>query len=490
MCGILGLFDPEVPVAADLYRGALALQHRGQEGAGVVTWEGRFYLKTGRGLLSEVFQSVDLGELRGHLGLAHLRYATAGTGAADEVQPFMQSFPFGLALVHNGNLTNHEALREHLASGSWHLNSASDSEALLAVLADYLAQNDVRQLGPADVFRAVARTMDVVEGAYSVVTLLARHGMLAFRDPHGIRPLVIGRRRQAWAVASESVALESLDFEVVRDVRPGEAVFVDSAGVLHEAQLRTPQPAHCIFEYIYMARPESILDGKSVTDVREHLGRKLAGHFEIPADLVCDVPSSAEDVAMEFAREAALPYRKGIRKNHYSHRSFIAPNQTARLGAVGLKFHLSRSVIAGKRLAVVDDSIVRGNTARALVARLRKAGAAEVHLMSAAPPVKYPCVYGVDMSIPGELIASRLPDPGNICRYLGADSMQYQTVPDMFAAVEGLPVCAACFTGEYPTRLTDEQLQKLGASRSAAQTPLQMPQPAVKVNLPLSSVAG
>ncbi len=478
MCGILGMFDPVAPVAGDLYRGALALQHRGQEGAGLVTWSGRFYLKSGTGLLSEVFGDVDLGELRGNIGLAHLRYATAGTGASDEVQPFLLSYPFGLALVHNGNLTNHDDLREHLAQGSWHLNSASDSEALLQVLADNMAQNDMRDMKPAAVFRAVARTMDLAEGAYSVITILARHGLLAFRDPQGIRPLILGRRGDAWAVASESVALDTLEFDTVRDVRPGEAVFIDMDGNLHEAQLRTPAPAHCIFEYVYMARPESIIDGQYVTDVRERLGRSLARRFEQQADVVCDIPSSAEDVAMAFAATSGIPYRKGIRKNHYSHRSFIAPNQTARLGAVGMKFHLARSVISGKRLALIDDSIVRGNTARALVQRLRRNGANQVHLVSAAPPVKFPCVYGIDMSIQSELVAGRMPDCAQIARYLGVDSLQYQTVEDLVAAVEGLPVCTACFTGRYPTPMSDEQLGQLGAARAAAQTsPLPTPAP-------------
>ncbi|MBM3267348.1 MAG: amidophosphoribosyltransferase [Candidatus Sericytochromatia bacterium] len=479
MCGILGLFDPVVPVSADLYKGALALQHRGQEGAGMITWDRRFFLKTGRGLLSEVFQDVRLGELRGHMGLAHVRYATAGTGEADEVQPFLLSFPFGLALVHNGNLTNHDSLREHLARGSWHLNSSSDSEALLQVLADSLAQNDVRHLEPADVFRAVARTMDVVEGAYSVVTILARHGKLAFRDPQGIRPLVLGKRGKAWCVASESVALDALDFEIVRDVRPGEAIYVDAAGELHEAQLRTPKPAHCVFEYIYMARPESILDGRYVTDARERLGEALAARFaERPdkacADVVCDVPSSAEDVAMAFAESSGIPYRKGIRKNHYSHRSFIAPNQTARLGAVGLKFHLSRSVLAGKRLAVVDDSIVRGNTARALATRLRNAGAAEVHILSAAPAVKHPCVYGVDMSVTSELVASGTDSLRRVAEDLGLDSVQYQRVADLHEALAGLPLCTACFTGCYPTPVSPAQRARIGEARAVVSAKVSM----------------
>jgi amidophosphoribosyltransferase len=467
MCGILAVFDPDHPVAGDLYRGAMALQHRGQEGAGLVTWERRFHLKSGPGLLSEVFAGVDLGALPGHVGLAHLRYATAGFGTPDEVQPFLLSFPFGQALAHNGNLTNSEALRDHLASGSWHQNSGSDSEALMQVLADYLAQNDVRHLQPADIFRAVARLMDVVGGAYSVITILARHGLLAFRDPHGIRPLVLGRRGGAWAIASESVALDTLDFEVERDVRPGEAVFIDGEGALYEAQLRSPRPAHCSFEYVYMARPESIIDGRYVAEVRERLGATLARRFRQEADVVCDVPSSAEDVAMAFAATSGVPYRKGIRQNHYSHRTFIEPSQSARQGAVGQKFHLSRSVIDGKRLALVDDSIVRGHTARLLAARLRRGGAAEVHLLSAAPPLRHPCVYGVDMSIPAELVAGRL-GTDQLAAHLGVDSLHFQSVADLQAAVDGLPVCVACFTGRYPTRVTDEDLARLGAGRSAA----------------------
>ncbi|MBI6546521.1 MAG: amidophosphoribosyltransferase [Cyanobacteria bacterium NC_groundwater_1444_Ag_S-0.65um_54_12] len=464
MCGILGLFDPLVPVAVDLYRGALALQHRGQEGAGLVTWERRFYLKTGPGLLSEVFQSVKLAELRGHIGLAHLRYATAGTGAENETQPFLLSFPFGLALVHNGNLTNHEELSLHLASGSWHLNSASDSEALLQVLADHLAQSDPRQLEPSDVFRAVARTMDIVEGAYSVIALIARHGLVAFRDPGGIRPLVLGRRGGAWAIASESVALDSLDFTLLRDVQPGEAVFIAASGTLHEAQLRTREAAHCAFEYIYMARPESVIDGQEVAEVRQRLGHALASHYSGTPDVVCDVPSSAEDVAVSFAAARRFPYRKGIRKNHYSQRTFITANQAARLGAINLKFHISRSVIAGKRLALVDDSIVRGNTARCLVKRLRQAGAKELHLLSAAPPIRYPCFYGVDMSIPEELVAAQA-TAEQVAQLLGVERLQYQRIEDLAGTLAGLSLCTACFSGSYPTEIPTADKRRLIVAR-------------------------
>lgn len=493
MCGILGVLDPTgAPVAADLYRGALALQHRGQQGAGLVTWDRRFFLETGKGLLSEAMAGVDLAQLRGSMGLAHLRYATAGTGSATELQPFLLSFPFGLALVHNGNLTNADALREDLERDTWHLNSASDSEALLQVLADRLAstaervrlspgdpqaaRSHLRRLAPGDVFDAVARTMDVVEGAYSVVVLMAHHGLLAFRDPHGIRPLVLGRRGAAWAVASESVALDTLEYDTVRDVRPGEAVFVDETGRLHEAQLRAPEPAHCMFEYVYMARPESVLDGHNVSDVRERLGRSLTHHFDRPVDVVCDVPSSAEDVAMAFAHAGGRPYRKAVRKNHYSQRTFIAPNQTARLGAIHLKFHLSSAVVAGKRLALVDDSIVRGNTARALVKRLRRAGAREVHLLSAAPPVAHPCVYGIDMSIPGELLAVRAcrggrATPEALAEDLGVDSVTYQSCGDLEASVPGLGVCTACFSGRYPTSVSGRRLALIGAARAEAQDP-------------------
>ncbi|MBC7541398.1 MAG: amidophosphoribosyltransferase, partial [Candidatus Sericytochromatia bacterium] len=397
MCGVLGLLDPTGAVVEDLARGALALQHRGQDGAGLVTYADRFYHRTGLGLWSEVFRHESLTAFRGQLGLAHLRYGTSGTGDSEECQPFLLSYPFGLALVHNGNLTNDAMLRQRLdASGHRLVNSASDSETLLQVFAQALARQDLTNMTPAAILDAVDATMAKLEGAYAVVILIAHHGLLAFRDPHGIRPLVVGMRDRAVAFASESVALDAMDVELVRDVAPGEAIFVDLSGRVHTRQLRQAPLAHCAFEYVYLARPESIIDGESVAGAREALGEALARRFEVRSthDVVFDVPSSAEDTAVAFARAIELPYRKGIRKKQYAHRSFIAANRTLRQHVVGMKFLLEKRAIAGQRVIVVDDSIVRGTTARVLMGRLRQQGATKLAFLSAAPRITHPCVCG------------------------------------------------------------------------------------------------
>ncbi len=464
MCGIVGILDPGSDVAFDLYRSAMALQHRGQDGAGIATFQERFYQHADLGLLAEVFRSQDLGRFRGKMGVAHLRYATSGDGTRGECQPFMVSFPFGLALVHNGNLTNDAIQRRKLAGTGRLVNSSSDSDTILHVLAHHLARFERTRLEPEMLLEAVRSTMADLEGAYSVVVAIANHGLLAFRDPHGIRPLVMGRREQAVLFASESVALEAVRADLWRDVQPGEAVLVTLDGQVHNRQLFESRPSHCAFEYIYLARPESVLDGQSVSAVRERLGESLARRFDGTADVAFDVPSSAEDAAVAFAREANIPYRKGIRRNHYVARSFIAANPTLRREVAALKFHLERRVIAGQRVAVVDDSIVRGTTAQALVSRLRRKGAEHVAFFSASPPVTHPCPYGVDMAIQDDLMASRL-DAEGIRQALGVDHLQYQSQDDLEAAMGNRPSCTACFTGCYPTQVSPATLSQLERQR-------------------------
>lgn len=469
MCGILGLLDPEQPVVTDLYRGGLALQHRGQDGAGLVTFDHRFHRHTGLGLLNDVFRFKDLNLFPGHQGLVQLRYATAGEGSAEEVQPFVLSFPLGLALIHNGNLTNDAVLRQLLEHrGYRRVNSGSDSETLLHVFADALTrQLPMASQDGADLFEAARHTMQACEGAFSVVMLIADRGLLAFRDPHGIRPLCLGRSGKRVAFASESVALEVIGLQLERDLAPGEAVFVDRDGNLHCRQILPPKPAHCVFEYIYLARPESVIDGQSVSEVRERLGQCLAARCQNTGeiDVVFDVPSSAEDAAIAFARASHLPYRKGIRKNPYSQRSFIAANQALRAGMVGTKFLFERRVIDGQRVAVIDDSIVRGTTARKLVESLRRQGAWQVNFLSASPPVRHPCVYGIDMAVPGELAANQR-SPEQMAEDIGVEHLQYQTLEDMQSCLQGLPLCTACFSGAYPTRLEAHDLDQLTQARA------------------------
>ncbi|MBN9416908.1 amidophosphoribosyltransferase [bacterium SCN 62-11] len=479
MCGILGLLDLNQPVATDLYRGGLALQHRGQDGAGLITFDERFHRHTGLGLLNEIFRFQNLEKFPGSLGLVQLRYATAGEGSVEEVQPFTLTFPQGLALVHNGNLTNDPALRKLLGQrGYRRVNSLSDSETLLHVFADALTRNRALELtglpvpiqrssDNEDLFEAARMTMMTCQGAYSVVMLVADRGLLAFRDPHGIRPLCLGTAPGRFAFASESVALDVIGLELERDLQPGEAVFVDMEGKLHCRQLINPKPAHCVFEYIYLARPESVVDGHSVSEVRERLGQCLAKRCtrRQEIDVVLDVPSSAEDAAITFASASDLPYRKGIRKNPYSQRSFIAANQALRAGMVGTKFLFEKRVITGKRLAVIDDSIVRGTTARRLVESLRKQGAYQVFFFSASPPVRYPCVYGIDMAVSSQLAASQR-TAEQMAQDIGVEHLQYQSQADMESCLPGLPLCTACFSGEYPTDVNEEELAHIGEARA------------------------
>lgn len=481
MCGILGLLDPAQPVATDLYRGGLALQHRGQDGAGMVTFDNRFHRITGLGLLSDVFRFKDLAAFPGSLGLVQLRYATAGDGSAEEVQPFVTSFPHGLALIHNGNLTNDASLRRLLGQrGYRRVNSLSDSETLLHVFADALTRQRALELsglpmpekaagldGVEDLFEAARLTMMTCQGAFSVVMLVADRGLLAFRDPHGIRPLCMGKTGSRVAFASESVALDVIGVDLDRDLSPGEAVFVDLTGQVTARQLIPARPAHCVFEYIYLARPESVLDGRSVSAVRERLGQCLASRCSQAArlDVVFDVPSSAEDAAIAFARELDLPYRKGIRKNLYSQRSFIAANQALRAGMVGTKFLFEKRVIAEKRVAVIDDSIVRGTTARRLVESLRRQGAWQVFFFSASPPVRHPCVYGIDMAVGSEL-AAKSRSVEEMAEDIGVEHLQYQSQEDLESCLDGLPLCTACFSGQYPTAVDDQELEDISRSRA------------------------
>jgi amidophosphoribosyltransferase len=469
MCGVLGLLDPDQPVADGLYRGAFALQHRGQDGAGLVTFDTRFRLRSGLGLWTDVMGDADLAEFPGHLGLAHLRYATSGSGAANECQPFTLSYPFGLAMAHNGNLTNDAALRAALTTRGYRtVMSDSDSETLLHVFAHALSGQDLAHLTATAILDAVRQTMASLEGAYAAVILIAQHGLVAFRDPHGIRPLVLGQRRRAVVFASESVAFDAMDAELVRDVAPGEAVFVDLSGRCHSLQTPAARRASCAFEYIYLARPESVIDGLSVAEARESLGSALAARFEAAGDYqaVFDVPSSAEDAAIAFAESTGIPYRRGIRRNPYAKRSFIAANRTQRRSTVGMKFLLDRRAISGRRIVVVDDSIVRGTTAKALMQRLRQQGAARLALLSAAPRITHPCVYGIDMAVQGDLVASAATTP-DLADEFGVDTLQYQSLSDMQRALGDRGLCTACFTGCYPTGLDSAAICGQGRARAA-----------------------
>lgn len=489
MCGILGAVGTS-PVNQLLYDGLLLLQHRGQDAAGIATCNGQhFAMHKGGGLVRDVFRTRNMRALPGHSGVGHVRYPTAGSAVShEEAQPFYVNAPFGLTLAHNGNLTNAEALKQELfRRDRRHINTDSDSEVLLNVLAHEL-DNRVRgsSLDPATIFAAVAALHGRVRGAYACVAEISGHGMLAFRDPMGIRPLCYGINegedgRTEYLVASESVALEGLGFRFVRDLAPGEAIFIDLDGGFHQAAYEGAGPlTPCIFEYVYFARPDSVLDGASVYDVRLRLGENLATTVEQQLrtgdiDVVIPIPETSRPSAMQLASRLDLDYREGFIKNRYVGRTFIMPGQTVRQKSVRQKLNAMSIEFKGKNVLLVDDSIVRGTTSREIVQMAREAGANKVFFASAAPPVRFPNVYGIDMPTRAELIATDRDDEA-ICAAIGADALVYQSIGAMKQAVLDAGVHArqfeaSCFDGVYCTGdVTPEWLARLEARRLAGKS--------------------
>ncbi|MCV6901320.1 MAG: amidophosphoribosyltransferase [Achromobacter xylosoxidans] len=484
MCGIVGVIG-RGPVNQLLYDSLLLLQHRGQDAAGIATSQGnQFNMYKAHGLVRDVFRTRNMRALPGTSGVGQVRYPTAGSSASEEeAQPFYVNAPFGIMFAHNGNLTNWRELRESLYRvDRRHINTNSDSEVLLNVLAHELqsAASGV-SLDDDAMFRAVAAVHKRVRGAYAVVAQISGYGVLALREPNGIRPLCIGRQETdegvEWMVASESVALEGSGFAFVRDVEPGEAVFVDLDGRFVSRQCAdNPQLVPCIFEYVYFARPDSLIDGVSVYDARlrmgEYLADKVARNMRLgDIDVVMPIPDSSRPAAMQLAARLNLDYREGLIKNRYVGRTFIMPGQAVRRKSVRQKLNAIGMEFKGKNVLLVDDSIVRGTTSREIVDMARAAGANKVYFASAAPPVRFPNVYGIDMPTQSELIATGRSDE-EIARAIGADSLVYQDLHDMQQAVRDLnPKLsrfeASCFDGEYITGdITAEYLARLGQSRA------------------------
>jgi amidophosphoribosyltransferase len=467
MCGIVGIVSQE-PVNQQIYDSLLLLQHRGQDSTGIATADGdRFHMVKARGQVREAYRTRDMRALLGNLGLGHVRYATSGLAAREEeAQPFYVNAPYGLVLVHNGNLTNTRELTAELYNvDRRHLNTHSDTELLLNVLANELQESISGPSLTADqVFDAVSRLHERVEGSYAAIALIAGHGLLAFRDPFGIRPLVLGRRDGAkggdeWVVASESLVLESGGYEIVRDLDPGEAVLISPDGWMYSRQCaESPRLVPCSFEYIYLARPDSVMNGISVYDARLRLGDVLAEQVaaEVPAgdiDVVMPIPDSARPSAMQVAQKLGIEYREGFFKNRYVGRTFIMPGQAVRKKSVRQKLNAMSTEFRGKNVLIVDDSIVRGTTSREIVEMARSAGAASVTFASAAPPVLYPHVYGINMPTRRELIAHGRTFE-QIAAEISADRLVYQTVAGMNRAIlDGQSLVTeleqSCFTGEY-----------------------------------------
>ena len=462
MCGIIGAIGLD-DVVGVLYNGMCALQHRGQDAAGMLTFgtHGARY-KKGTGRVDHVFSEADLEGLSGRLGIAHTRYPTAGSNVLHEdSHPIMVWSTDPLGMVHNGNIVNYYPLREMLKAKGVFLDTGNDVE----VMAKIFAYAYERTGNP---FEAVENVMGQVRGAYSVLTAIEGKGLLAFRDPHGIRPLALGRNEQGYCLASETVVFDQLGYTYERDIRPGEAVLIDHDREISSQQFTNKEHRPCMFEWVYFSRPDSMLEQTSVYDVRLRLGRELAREFEHDADVVIPAPDTARTAAMGFAEEREMMHREGLIKNRYSPRTFILPDDEMREDAVRIKLNPIRSVVDKKRVAVIDDSIVRGTTSKRIVGLLDKAGAHEVHFLASCPPITDPCYYGIDIPTKEELIASGR-SVEEIRTYIGADSLTYLSLEGLTRAI-GMAPCMACLTGEYPIRVDDAERAYLALNRTKARS--------------------
>ena len=444
MCGIVGIVG-QSSVNQTIYDALTVLQHRGQDAAGIVTVDGyAFRLRKANGLVKDVFEPKHMQRLQGNSGIGHVRYPTAGSSSASEAQPFYVNSPFGISLAHNGNLTNTVELHERLVKQRRHVNTTSDSEVLLNLLADELQNTTTHNLSADDVFNAVTQVHELTRGAYAVVAMIIGQGLVAFRDPFGIRPLVLGKHETEtgteYMVASESVALDAVGFEFMRDVAPGEAVYITLDGELFTRQCaHSPSYAPCIFEFVYFARPDSTIDNISVYSSRVNmgtmLGEKIKREWEDhDIDVVIPIPETSCDIALEIARHMDLPYRQGFVKNRYIGRTFIMPGQQERKKSVRRKLNAINAEFKGKNVLLVDDSIVRGTTSEQIIEMAREAGANKVYFASAAPEIRFPNVYGIDMPTTNELIAHGR-DVEEITKLIGADGMIFQSLEDLIEAV-------------------------------------------------------
>ncbi len=484
MCGVIGIVG-KGPVNQALYDGLTVLQHRGQDAAGIITCDdSQLFLRKARGLVRDAFHTRHMMRLRGNMGIGHVRYPTAGSFSSAEAQPFYVNSPYGISLAHNGNLTNTEELmRDLYREDLRHINTTSDSEVLLNVLAHELQQLGKLLLTENEVFEAVAQVHQRCRGAYAVISMITGIGILGFRDPHGIRPLVVGKRQTdngiEYIMASESVAVDAQGFELIRDVDPGEAVFISAEGKMYSRQCaRNPVRNPCIFEHVYFARPDSIMDGISVYKARLRMGDVLAAQIkrEWPdhdIDVVIPIPDTSRTSALQVSYELGLKYREGFIKNRYIGRTFIMPGQKERKKSVRQKLNAIELEFKDKNVLLIDDSIVRGTTSQQIIQMARDAGARKVYFASAAPPVRYPNVYGIDMPSANELIAhGRSID--EICKEIGADKLVYQELDGLIDAVQrGNPSIhnfdTSVFSGDYVTGdVNQHYLQQLELLRSDA----------------------
>ena len=484
MCGIVGMLSTtQKDVGVYIYDALSIIQHRGQDAAGITTAsKGRFYMRKGNGLVRNVFRTRHMTKLIGDMGIGHIRYPTAGSSSCAEAQPFYVNSPYGIAFAHNGNLTNAEALAKELFEQDLrHTNTNSDSEILLNVLASEIAKEQKHRINETDIFKAVTKLHQRVHGAYAAIGMVPGYGIFGFRDPHGIRPLILGERitdkGTKYMIASESVALTALGYKVKRDVKPGEVVVIDRKGNVHAHQCSEKSELNpCIFEFVYFARPDSIIDNISVYKSRLRMGEKLAEKIksiwpEEMIDVVMPVPDTSRTAALQLANAIDVKYREGFIKNRYIARTFIMPGQKQRKKSVRQKLSAIELEFKGKNVLLVDDSIVRGTTSKEIVLMARAAGAKKVFFASAAPPVRYPNVYGIDMASKNEFVAHNKTD-NEVCQTIGADKLIYQDLEDLIWSVQQgnpdiLQFDCSCFDGKYITNDIDNNyLKNIEALRS------------------------
>lgn len=480
MCGLIGVYGHEY-VAQDAYDAMVTLQHRGQDAAGLVTYDGAFHVRKDFGLVKDVFQNRHMRKLQGHAAIGHTRYATIGQGDSGELQPFVGPAPFGVALAHNGNLFNSTELRKEIYEKDKRLvNSESDGEVLLNLFTKALTKQDPDPLIPKHIWKAIDSVYKRAKGGFSVVAYIGGQGMVAFRDPKGIRPLLMGKRESGFVTdymfASESITFDILGFECIGDIAAGEAVFIDEkTRTLHRSQIRDETPTPCAFEFVYFARPDSVLDGISVYQARLSMGQKLARHIKkkkLPIDVVMPVPDSGRAASFAVADELSVPYREGLVRNRDIGRTFIMPGQKLRKKSIRYKLNPIHSEIKGKNILLIDDSIVRGNTSRQIIEMVRAAGANKVYFASYSPPVMSPNVYGIDIPTRSELIAATMPIE-EIEKNLGCDALFYGTIADMFSACTEesdtiTDLDMSCFDGVYKTGdVTEEILKRQEQARIA-----------------------
>ncbi|MFA5995179.1 MAG: amidophosphoribosyltransferase [Patescibacteria group bacterium] len=493
MCGIFSIYGKEQStVAQDVYDGLISLQHRGHDACGILTYdEHSFHLKKGIGFVRDNFHAGTMRRLTGNLGIGHIRYATVGKGGLEDAQPFYVHHPYGIAMAHNGNLSNFLELKKELVEKDlWQVNSGCDVEVILAVFAQELAkQNSKTSKMPEKVFAAVQGVYKRCKGAYSVTGIIAGYGLFGFRDPYGIRPMIFGKRgsgKQAeYAFTSESVMFNMMGLEYVKDVGAGECIFIDSKRVVHTKQIASAKLHPCIFEYVYFSRPDSLENNISVYKARLRMGEILAKRIKplqakLKIDVVIPAPSTSNTAALALAHDLGVKYREGLVKNNFIGRTFIMPGQAKRVKSVKYKLNPQPLEIKRKNVLLVDDSIVRGTTAKEIVQMLRAAGAKKVYVASASSPVVSPCLYGVDIPTRQELIANHK-DNESIRKYIGADWLIYQTIEDMVKAVNtekslAQKFCTGCFSKKYPTADITEQViaanEKMRLEDKAACTPI------------------